>query len=1152
MQSLAPRAFAIVLLAALSSCVNPNVTDCGSYVCPADLMCDPSGNGCINRDRVMRCKDAADFTPCSYEGVPNGACYHGICSPAGCGNGVVDPEELCDDGNRNNLDGCSASCDSDETCGNGVVDVAAGETCDDSDHESHDECSSLCSRETLRWAYAGGGDPLPLFGNRYPAAFDRARGKLVVAGGNVINFKFETWEWGGTGWLRAASDATFPQLRYRSAFAYDSRRRRIVMFGGRDGLASARSDTWEWDGRTWRQVITPVAPPGRHSHALAYDAARGKVVLYGGTNMNFVYQGDTFADTWEFDGATWTQVTTSTAPPAMQDHAMAFDPRRGRIVAAGEVGLWEYNGTQWYDRSSVVPPDVVLPREAGLVYDPVRQAAVLVGGHDAQAEPSTTTFEWDGTTLRTFASAPSMPLASADYDPVARRILAVAVEPGAHFAVWSREDTTWREASPPAASPPGREAHALAYDPVRDRVVLFGGHAQTDIAGAGTRAIEYGDTWEWDGTSWREVTPAAGSPPPRHGHMMAYDPVAGRVLLFGGTGVGLDAFADTWAWDGTGWTQLTSSLSPSARSDAAIATAADGSIVLFGGSDASGMPLNDTWVWSGGGWTDATPTTSPSARYGCRMARDDSGALVMFGGSGGGGTVSGTWRWDGGRWDNVTPPGDSPPSRTAFAMASDGTTVWLATGSELHDLWSWSGGEWRIHSAAGIVLPARSGSAMVEASTSSPRVLLFGGTAPALINQTYFDDTWVIANEIWTEVTPKVGVPSARVHSSMTYVASRAEVLMFGGIAAVDGTESPRGDTWRWNGGGWQRVDLASGPPARAGAAIAYDAARDRVVMFGGDGGTGPLNDVWEWDGTQWIDVTPTGSSPSPRGAAAMAYDAARRVVVLFGGYDGFDVFGDTWTWDGTTWRQLDLATSPSPRHDTSMVYDELRGRVVLFGGGVLGQGASYADTWEWDGTSWVDVTPAIGSPEPRYAHSLIYDRASRRVLLFFGVTSGLPTQLAVHAWDGQKWTVYAAENLLGTLWVEADLAYDDARRRVVAFGGIHVDLVAQRQQVSDETWLATFDSGEAEESCLFGVDGDRDGLLACDDPDCAGYCYPMCPPATSCTATPRCGDGTCDPRRETCRSCPQDCGACPVGCGDSLCESSETAAGCPGDCALP
>lgn len=69
-----------------------------------------------------------------------------ICVRKGCGDGVVDPGEVCDDGDRESGDGCSADCMSSETCGNGITDSDTGETCDCTatgiagDPESPTEC----------------------------------------------------------------------------------------------------------------------------------------------------------------------------------------------------------------------------------------------------------------------------------------------------------------------------------------------------------------------------------------------------------------------------------------------------------------------------------------------------------------------------------------------------------------------------------------------------------------------------------------------------------------------------------------------------------------------------------------------------------------------------------------------------------------------------------------------------------------------------------------------------------------------------------------------------------------------------------------------------------------------------------------------------
>ena len=59
---------------------------------------------------------------------------------------------------------------------------------------------------------------------------------------------------------------------------------------------------------------------------------------------------------------------------------------------------------------------------------------------------------------------------------------------------------------------------------------------------------------------------------------------------------------------------------------------------------------------------------------------------------------------------------------------------------------------------------------------------------------------------------------------------------------------------------------------------------------------------TWKWDGAAWTRVATTG--PPPRFVSAMAYDAARAEVVLFGGSVPDGYLGDTWVWDGTAWHE--------------------------------------------------------------------------------------------------------------------------------------------------------------------------------------------------------------------------------------------------------
>src|SRR5688572_12583639 len=119
-----------VVVMTLGACVDPTITHCPTVHCPSDMVCDGLG-GCAKPEQLAACVGKVDGDACSYKGTPDGACNSKLCLPVGCGNKIVTTNEVCDDGNTTNGDGCSADCRSNETCGNGTVDPAAGEQCDD-------------------------------------------------------------------------------------------------------------------------------------------------------------------------------------------------------------------------------------------------------------------------------------------------------------------------------------------------------------------------------------------------------------------------------------------------------------------------------------------------------------------------------------------------------------------------------------------------------------------------------------------------------------------------------------------------------------------------------------------------------------------------------------------------------------------------------------------------------------------------------------------------------------------------------------------------------------------------------------------------------------------------------------------------------------
>jgi hypothetical protein len=265
---------------------------------------------------------------------------------------------------------------------------------------------------------------------------------------------------------------------------------------------------------------------------------------------------------------------------------------------------------------------------------------------------------------------------------------------------------------------------------------------------------------------------------------------------------------------------------------------------------------------------------------------------------------------------------------------------------------------------------------------------------------------------VWSAILTAAGSPAAPADDESPGVRN-AHVLAYDGrVALLVGGASDRevlGDTWGWDGRGWQRM-MGPGPSPRTFAAAAGDGV-SRVFLFGGsrvlfgddsvaanrDAAQRLLADTWTWDGARWTEVT--GVQPPARAEAAAAWDPKRQRLVLFGGYTWVagkrERLGDTWEFDGRAWARF-ATTGPSPRSGAGMAFDPELAQVVLFGG----SGAT-GDTWIWHGTGWSEV-PAPTPPPGRFNPAMA-GPATGNVLRFGG-------------WDGQNRTA-DTWRLRGGLW---------------------------------------------------------------------------------------------------------------------------------------
>ena len=233
------------------------------------------------------------------------------------------------------------------------------------------------------------------------------------------------------------------------------------------------------------------------------------------------------------------------------------------------------------------------------------------------------------------------------------------------------------------ATIPSRFHHAMAFDSARNRVVTFGGAG--DIF-----EPDQDQTWEYDGDRWILRTPPM-SPSARSGHVMAYDELRGRVVLFGGGADGAPG-GETWEWDGSAWLHHHPAASPSARQYTSMAyDRARGRVVLFGGA-----LQNETWEWDGLTWVQRFPALSPGARALPLMAFDAANNTVLLHGGVG---SSEDWSWNGTSWAQLTSSA-APGVFTSPVMTEAQNSQVLLLGysnntyGAVGQTWQWSGSSW--------------------------------------------------------------------------------------------------------------------------------------------------------------------------------------------------------------------------------------------------------------------------------------------------------------------------------------------------------------------------------------------------------------------------------------------------------------------------
>jgi hypothetical protein len=467
-----------------------------------------------------------------------------------------------------------------------------------------DDLWALTLGETPAWELLApaGGPPPPRF--LHGAVMDATGSRLIVTGGAGApdSARGDTWALdlsGSPAWTELSPASCRPPQQLMPTVTYDPVGRRMIVIG----------DTWDAAQRVWQMPLTgrpewaPLAATGtqippRWGHSAVYDPSRRRIVVFGG---NFWNGSTTMDDTWALDldpAPHWSQLFPAGTPPAPRmGHAAVYDPVRDRMIVHGGYA------------------------KAGDIYALHGQYALQFGD----------TLRW--APLETAdSSALDRNFHSATYDPVRDRVLVFGgCEFDTYGSVWELtlgDTVRWRELVPEGSGPANRRSHSTVYDPVRDRLIVYGGDTQRFW---GTGSVLLDDVWALqlaDSVHWEPVTmdgPPAGV---RCEHQALWDAAFGRMIVFGGNSVAESSELndDTWqaVWDGA---------HPVAVGLAAASVEADGVHLTWACAGLAGPATverrdgDGPWHALGGVLPDAAGrvswcdvTVEPGRSYGYRLA----------------------------------------------------------------------------------------------------------------------------------------------------------------------------------------------------------------------------------------------------------------------------------------------------------------------------------------------------------------------------------------------------------------------------------------------------------------------------------------------------------------------------------------------------
>ena len=546
------------------------------------------------------------------------------------------------------------------------------------------------------WLSISASGTIPAARLHHTGVYDANTNSLIMFGGNNCSTGYFNDVWvlsdanGGSGspaWQQLSVSGTPPAARESASAIYDAANNVMTVYGGDAGSANF-GDVWVLSHAngtggtpTWTQLSpTGTAPSSRSGQTAVYDSTNDRMIVFGGFHSSNAVSDSFVLTSANGIGGTpgWTKIATKGTAPAVGFHSAVYDSSvNDMYVFAGSSSqaklagddhaftLSSANGTGTSSWTRGGPP---ARYSQGMFYDSVTNSVFVVDGQHAQTNTNIDDY-WQTTGVNDSSNINWIPINVGGKHPKARwghsvqcdsannRLMVFGGGTGFpapcvndHWVMTSANNTggrpTWVATAPTGTLPGIRTRHTSAYDPVTNRLIIFGGY---DCV-----STYYNDVWVLNNANaltgtpaWTKLSPRGTPPSARQSSSVIYNSTTNTLTIYGGD-AGSAPFGDIWILsnaNGSGGTPqwrlaVPSNSGPVARTGhTAIYDVTNDLMTIYGGYDGTKL-LSDAWVLTDPNgqstrpqWTEITAQTpAPARRFSSAVYDSVHNQMNIFGG----------------------------------------------------------------------------------------------------------------------------------------------------------------------------------------------------------------------------------------------------------------------------------------------------------------------------------------------------------------------------------------------------------------------------------------------------------------------------------------------------------------------------------------